>query len=726
MRKLLINKVLRLFILALILGDLWSQDTVRLFLDADRVGDTINVRLSADDFKDVSEFSITYNFPDTELNFAYSRLNSNLNIQSEVTLNPYLSFSWINPFPVGLSLPNGTVLAEFKFFVEKRSPQSCFDFNVTGRPSAFFGILSTIIPVKGVGICKNFFGGLVEGYLRIDTNNDCITDNTEPPVGAALIQFLGNNGTYFAITNQDGYFHRYLPFSNYSISPVNQELIQACQSSVAIDLNSNISTTYTSVYKQKNSCPLMEVEFIAPLMDVCKSNFAGIHYSNRGTIPANDVYITLELDASLSIEQSSLPFSIIGANLYKIDLGTVNAQFSGQVDLRLKASCNSKLKGRTVQNIARIYPNEYCIKSPKYSGAELSIISSCTGNENVFEIRNTGSGDMKNEVVFNTVEDDIMPNFGGKLKLDKDASMIIRYPANGKTRIITIDTISNHPYQVRANAGIEACGTHPDGSVSLSFINNYSQGDESPFVSRYSTELKESNNSAIQISSIPEGVGTNHYINKSDRIRYSFVAKNITNNLVKRLVIRNRIPENLDIATLQLAKSVNNFSWSIQEDRILEIVFEGLNLLPSTEDELLSKIIFAYSIKPNIEVPFNTVIENSAEVILDSKVIYNSESTIHTVGYFIYTIISDKKDEHIRISAYPNPCEEKLYFDLGKKDDYTIQFFNHFGSKICEEETKESYFSSNALVNQNAGIYYYLIISKDQKISSGKVTKSTR
>lgn len=723
----ILNQLYRLLIV-LVLGTLTvqAQDTVKVFLDANKSGDTINLQMTAQNFKGVESFVITFNFPDAELNYAYATLHPQLNILSNVGLNNHISFSWMNPNAVPLTLPDNAVLAEFKFFIEKRKFETCFDFNVAGRPSTFFGILSSVIPVQTNPVCKNLFGGLVEGYLRMDSNNDCVIDNAEPAIGNALIRISGNNGTFYAITNQDGYFHRYLPFNSYTLSTVNTDFLQSCNVNSPIDLVSNKTVAFSSVSSPKQNCALLETEFIAAQIELCKSNHASIRYHNKGTVVADNAFVTLDLDPVLSIEQSSVAYTAIGTYTYRFNLNSVNAQTSGQIDLVLKSACNNSLLGRTVQNIAKIFPNDYCNPSSSFSGAELTITAGCVNNENVFEIKNTGTSDMKADIIFNTVEDDIMPNFGGKVRLDKDAAFIKRYPANGKTRIIIVDTIANHPYRVRASAAIEGCGTLPNGSISKGYINNYSQGDEGPSTSRYSTEILSLPNSALNITSLPEGAGSSRFISKADRIRYSFVVKNITNSFVNRVVIRNKIPATLDITTLQLARSSNIFSWSIQEDRMLEVVFEGLNLASFSENELLSQFTFSYSILPNSENTFNTVIQNSAEIILDSKVIYNSNRTTHTIGNFIFTILKDSEDDRTIVSSFPNPCEEKLNFNFTKTGDYTIQFYNQQGVKISEEKTSLPSFTSSALMNQASGIYYYLVFDGTKKLSSAKIIKATK
>ncbi|MEP7194901.1 MAG: T9SS type A sorting domain-containing protein [Saprospiraceae bacterium] len=721
----ILNKLLLIQTFCLVIFLAQAQDTVRLYLDPSLNGDSVTLKLTAKNFLSVDHFIISFNYPTSDLVYSYSNLNPSFNVQSLISNSGFIEFDWSNPNALPISLPDNTELAEFKFYVIRKQVQTCFDFNVLSRPTSFFGVLSAIIPVETNSICKNLFGGLVSGLLRLDTNKDCLIDAIEPAISGSIIKFKSSTAEYLAISKEDGSFNRFLPYDNYIVSTLGSTLLQNCQSNTAISLSTNNTTTnFAAPFSAQNDCPLLDVEFNASSVSLCKSNFATIRYFNKGTVAATNSYIEIDLDSRLGLEQSSHPYIQTGLHSYKFDIGTVDIQTSSQIVLLLKASCDPNQLNSTVQNFARIYPNNYCSTSLNFSGADLEINSSCINNENVFEIKNVGSGSMKEEIIFNTVEDDIMPNYGGKIKLDKDASEIIKYPANGKTRIIIVDTISNHPYQIRASAGIEGCGTLSSGGISKGYINNFAQGDESPNISRYSTEIKTTNSNPIELLSIPEGAGAQHYIFNDDRIRYTIKVQNNTDHNIHRVVIRNKIPTTLDLATIQLNRTEINYDWSIQDDRTLEIVFDSIDLPSSLDNELFGQLYFSYSIKPNKESLFNTVIENYASVIFDSKQIISSPKIKHTIANFIFTIVKDNPSDLVKVESFPNPFLNEIRFKFDRADNYTIQFFNQNGEKLAEEKTNKLEFITNILSLEPIGIYYYKVYSNKKLISSAKIIKS--
>ncbi|MEO6191289.1 MAG: T9SS type A sorting domain-containing protein [Saprospiraceae bacterium] len=702
-----------------------SQDTVKLYLEPLVLGDTLTLSLKATNFIGVDNFNISINYSSKDLSYSFTNLNPNLIVQTAIRDSVFLNFAWTNPNAFGLTLPDNSILAEFKFFVIKKNVQTCFDFDVATRPTSFFAVLFTVIPVQTTNICQNLFGANVTGQLRLDNNGDCVTDVNEPIVAGSIIKFKGSSAEYLSISKEDGTFDRFLPYDNYTISTQATELIQGCINNTFVNLNAgNVSFNYSPSISPVIKCPLLQVDFNAPTLELCTSSQASIRYFNKGTEVVNNVYIELELDPNLVLELSDAPYTTISANKFRFDIGTINIQSANQINLLVKTTCVNSYLNRTIQNFVSIFPHNFCTTSILYSGADLMVTAACVNNENVFEIKNVGTGDMKKEIVFNTVEDDIMPNFGGKVKLNKNAFDIIKYPANGKTRIIIVDTIANHPYKVRASAGIEGCGVLPNGTVSKGYINNYAQGDQAPDKSRYSTEIKSNTQNPIQVIALPEGIGVLHFIVKDDRINYSFKVQNTTDNIVHRVVIRNTIPTTLDLATLQLVRTDLHYDWNIIDNRTLEIVFDDLNLLPLSESELGSQLYFSYSIKPAGEITVDTKIENSAKVIFDSKKIFNSSIVRHTIGNFIFTIVNDKPSDKVHLNVYPNPFADQLKFDFKNISHFRIVFSNQLGESIGMENTDQKEFITNMLSNHPNGIYYYQIFENDVNISSGKIIKT--
>lgn len=727
MKRTIKNIILGLGLLVSFWNKVYSQDTVRLSLIPALNGDTVRLQLMARQFVGVDKFSVSFNYSRPDLQFSYVSLHPNLTVLNEVKDSVFLNFSWTNPNAFPLSLPDNSVLAEFSFVVLRRNVQTCFDFGAPARPAAFFTPLGTLIPVLTEGVCSHLFGGVVTGQLRLDVNQDCIRTPDEPPVAQQIIRFKSGVGEYMAITKDDGSYSRYLPYGSYTVSTGATLLTQSCLGQQPVMLNDqNLQFDYSPSVRPQSLCPLLNVEYNAGLLEWCSSANTSLRYFNYGTEQAENVYILLNLDPSLTVEQTSVPYTLSGPSMLRFDIGSINPQTGSKINVRVKSSCSTSMQNRTVQGIARIFPSEYCNPSPLYSGAELEVTARCVNNEDLFEIKNTGKADMKTELVFNTVEDDIMPNFGGKIKLDKGASEMIRFPADGKTRIIIVDTISNHPYGVRASAGLEGCGTLPNGSVSKGYINNFAQGDQQPSVSRYSAELHTNSAAPLQISALPEGAGSLHYISKDDRINYTFLIQNSGMSAAHRVIVRNVIPTTLDISTLQIARSELLTDWSLVDQRTLELVFDPIHLPPSAEDALSSRIYFSYSIKPQTEITVNTVINNSAQVLMDNGIQYNSEVLRHTIGSFIFTISSDPVSESNDVKVYPNPSSGSVHFECMVEGTYWLYLYDLQGVLIEAKVFNGKSIRTDAFTEAREGIYAYMIWNKEKRIASGKIIKKNK
>lgn len=718
-------KVLVLSFLTIVSSGLFAQDTVQLSFDPSVRGDTLSLKILANQFKSVEVFEINFNYSAQDLQFLNSTTHPNLSVQSLVRDSVYISFSWTNPNAFPLTLPDQSVLIEFRFMVIRKKVQTCFDFNVSPRPTAFFTTLMVSLPVSTQDICRNLFGSVVSGILRLDTNGNCIPENSEPPMGEAIIRFKGLANEFYAITEKDGSYNRFLPDDNYVITSLGTDITQACVGATPVTLNAqNLNFDYSPSISPKVNCAQLQVECNIPVINLCSTNKAAIRFKNSGTIAASDVYIEFALDPNLTLQQSSHNYTVVADHLYRFDLGNLGIQESGQIDLLLNSLCDASFSNRTVQNTVKIFPNEFCQIPTNYSGANLEVIANCTGTESVFEIKNTGSGNMKSEIVFNTVEDDIMPKFGGKIKLDKDGSEFIRFPKDGKSRIILVDTIANHPYKVRASAGLEGCGTAANGTITKGILNNFSQGDEAPQYSRFSTEIKDKSNNPLELMALPEGAGNLHYISNEDRITYSFVIQNLGTETVHRVVLRNTIPTSLNMESLQLARTDVQFEWSIIDNRTLEVIFDNVQLLSRGEDPKRSQLNFAFSIKPMPEITFNSIINNQAYVRFDSRQEFKSSVVRHTIGNFIFTLTEDKTSDKVNINVYPNPTLTSLVFDLKEPGDYIIEYYNLEGKNILKEIVKQQLWITDGLKDQKNGIYFYKVFRNHQFMSSGKITKT--
>lgn len=202
--------------------------------------------------------------------------------------------------------------------------------------------------------------------------------------------------------------------------------------------------------------------------------------------------------------------------------------------------------------------------------------------------------------------------------------------------------------------------------------------------------------------------------------------QNTGNNAAHRVIVRNVIPSSLDISTLQIARSEFLTDWSLVDQRTLELVFDPINLPPSAENALSSRIYFSYSIKPQTEITVNTVINNSAQVLMDNGIISNSDVVRHTIGSFIFTIGSDPDSEQDDVKVYPNPSAGSVHFECTVEDAYWLYLYDLQGALLEIRAFTGKSVNTDALAAAMEGMYAYTICTKEKRIASGKIIKENK
>jgi hypothetical protein len=131
-------------------------------------------------------------------------------------------------------------------------------------------------------------------------------------------------------------------------------------------------------------CPRMRVNVTAPVL---RPGFVGnyeVRYCNEGTATAQNAYVILDFDPFLSIESAAVPFSSLGNNRFRFELGTVLEEKCATFWVQTRLSATAPL-GAAHCVEAHIYPDVVCNPSE----ATLQISGGCDGTKATFSIENT-------------------------------------------------------------------------------------------------------------------------------------------------------------------------------------------------------------------------------------------------------------------------------------------------------------------------------------------------
>ena len=706
---------------------LQAQDSIYLSLSARIENDTLILNVHPVRFTDIVSCRFGIRYPYADLDYVRATGNPLLQGAAVSGNQQQIGFGWISGPPAPTTIPDFSSIAEFRFFIKNRVSPYCFDFDVAGLKPEMSNSQASGLPVRGIPLCQNFLNGTVKGIVRQDRNNDCLADLSEPGLPSISLIFTDGNNDYYTLTKEDGSFELDLPMGVFNLKLKDRnDLRQFCQNTGQINF-----TTPGQIIELKETakdlilCSELWVHLTTPKMRLCSDIEFSVDYENLGTVDAQNAYVDVQLDPQLTFIKADLAGTLTSANTYRFLLNTVPANKKGHFKIVARTNCDPQYIGRTLCSQAVIYPRNPCKIHPAYSGAELQIVPRCENDSVVFNIKNIGTGDMKAELSFTTVEDDVMPGYSGKINLLQNQSQEIRLPAFGKTKRIVFDTIPYHPYRVRPTAALEGCGLLPNGDFSKGFINNFSLGDEAPQVSDFCAEIKSSFDPNDKIAS-PEGMSGEHFIRSDNRLNYTIRFQNTGNDTAFSVVILDKMDPLLDLGSLQIEASSHPVDWLIQSDRTLKFIFRPISLPDSSSNFSESQGFISYSIVPNTSVKRNQIIRNYSEILFDFNPPVRTNTYIHTIGEYTFTATNDNIKSDILVKVYPNPFAETLTFMYENKNntEYRLEIFDIKGNTVFSGFSNEGTILVKANGIITVGEYLYKITSNGNFLQNGKIIKN--
>ncbi len=697
------------------ISSIQGQDSAYLNMEARIENDTVVLEVRTIRFQDMIGTQFGVKFPSSNLSFIRGVAHPSLQGAS-VAGNPgNCLFSWMSPPQNPVSLADFTLLVEFRFHIDQPASEYCFEFGVPGFELRLRSVSLDPHPARGIALCRSSLQGTVRGLARLDKDGDCQVDSASAPVPFQVLRFsqTGGGRDYYAYTDETGRFSLELPTGNYEYSFLSNGAREFCNNPASLQVSAP-GQLIEIVQSVKNivDCAELEVNLTTPGLRWCDDVVFDLNYRNLGTSDAIDAFIELALDPALVWKSSGRTPVPLGNNRFRFDLGTLVPGQTGGFSVVATAPCSAEFMGSTLCTEARISPDAPCIVSPSYSGAELEITPACDQNEVVFQVKNKGLGDMRAELAFTTVEDDVMPGIGGGVLLLKNETREIRLPANGKTWRIVFDTIPDHPYQVRPTAALEGCGT---GSTSKGFFNNYSLGDEAPQLSVACGELRDS---LPNRSAAPEGSGPNHLVFRDNRLHHTIRIRNDEGENAFLLRVKESISEYLDPSSLQVTIPDHTAKWFLNSDGQIEISLEGVNL------PMGSELYISYSARPRSDAPAGALLQHEAEYSFNFGSWKKLEPYFHTLGSWLISSVEESGDSGIRVEVFPNPFATAIHFqsEPSGTQNFQVEIYDPSGIRIFEEKTQ-----AGSLIwkpsNPEAGLYFYQILSQGRMVQNGKLIR---
>ncbi len=565
----------------------------------------------------------------------------------------------------------------------------------------------------------------IQGQVSVDVNGNCLYDPNSPALPFWFLKAEDTSGVYYARSNASGNFViRVIP-GDYTVSLVsNNPNAVICQNDLPVTLAQSGDTETADFLVQISNpdCPQLSIDLTVPVLRRCFSNnYYHVQYCNNGPAEVSGAYVTLQLDPLLTPLQAYIPYTTLANNVLRFELGTVPAGFCGNFWVRMQVSCDAVL-GQIHCSEARIYPDSICDPvNPLWSGAQVEVNSECLGDSLHFILKNTGTGDMSEELEYIVIEDGIMLRSGMAPALPAGGEMTVKVPANGATWRVEAQQEAFSPRPDQPVLSVEGCSS--TGSFSTGFVSQFSLGDESPWTDINCTANVGSYDPNDK-QGFPIGYGPSHYVRPGTELEYLIRFQNTGTDTAFTVVIRDTLAAELDPLTVRPGASSHDYRFELAGAGILIFDFQNILLPDSNVNEPASHGFVQFRISPRANVPLETNILNRAAIYFDFNDPIITNTTQHRIGENFLTVgLWQPQRPEYAVQVAPHPLAEASWITIPgapETGDYRLRVFDLAGRSVREMAADAPQFllRKDALP---AGMYLFRVECDGVLVGSGKL-----
>lgn len=603
---------------------------------------------------------------------------------------------------------------------------------ITGSAGLFLTFVNDMVLTLTDGN-GDIYTNYIRGKVFYDQNENCLLNPTEPPFSGWLVRARGEDQTYFGSTGADGNYIIRVDTGNYVVEaiPINSYWESCSPNGVNLTLTNFYDTTTVNFpIKSTNVvCPYMEVDVSTPFLAPCTEVVYTVSYANNGTTDAQSAYVELSLDDELSLAGASLPFTFDG-QLYTFELGDVPFNSSGSFTVNTLMACEGIAMGQAGLVMAHIYPDTICTApDPNWDGASIIVEGQCVNDSLDFRIRNIGQEPMSESKNYFIVEEDVVV-FLQQFQLNPDQEVPVRFKGDGATYRVVAEQSEGHPGNSYPTVAIEGCVE--DGQpYSTGFLGQFPEDELNPSVSIQVNEVM-ADMQEVALLRHPKGLRDSVIAADMD-ITYRFVFRNLGNDTISRVVIRDTLPTALDPGAVIPGASSHPYSLEVYHTGVIKLTFDDIQLpMDPSGNEPASYGFVELRLGQKPGNPLGTVVENRGTVIFDYYPPIQTNAVRHVIEVdslevlidFLPTDIAEPGAEPgLRVKAYPNPFVDFVTLEVegwpaGKKLEFTL--FNANGQLIQYDEVREGAYTFRRRA-MPAGTYFYSLKSEGKLVGSGSL-----
>jgi uncharacterized repeat protein (TIGR01451 family) len=566
--------------------------------------------------------------------------------------------------------------------------------------------------------CTTPYPNLVVGAVRQDSNLNCVPDSSEQrwPLASVLLFEKGLDSFYYAAPGGRDY-EAYLDTGTYQVSIASNSALvyqNSCLPSQHITIDTTVNPQRLDWPLDPSVlCPKMEVSINAAPMRSCISRRMSVNYRNAGSKAANNAFIVLTIDSFFTVNSSSVAYTALANNRYRIDLDTVPPGRSGSFDFWITVNCTTLSTNKPYTLNAHVYPDTFCLTSVP----NLFIQDSCDTDSAYFKVINYADGH-SNPLMYWVIEDQTVVDTGF-LQLGQGQRLTISYPMrNFETyQLVVAPQSSNYAASLVVNCTGDSVYNAPlfTPNHQLDYIATIYRGT----VNSYDPNIKVA---------APEGYGVDRHIAPNIPIDYTIHFQNTGTDTAYKVVILDTLSNNFDIGSLSLQGASHPYTWRFMPynafgQHVLEITFDNILLVDSLTNEPASHGFVQYRIAQKANLPNFTRLENSAAIYFDRNAPIITNTAFHTICDNCYPVnitnssvllgnnpLSTVSDLRI----YPNPVSGQLVVQQATALEGYLELHAYNG-QLMRQHTLSQTHTTLDFHDLAAGVYFLSVTRNGQR-----------
>ncbi len=577
---------------------------------------------------------------------------------------------------------------------------------------------------------------ILSGNVYSDNNANCIKNIAESGMQNLTIAATKNNDTYFGTSDRSGNYEIGISDTGSFTVRLRDNPTYNLWSSTFCGITRNLFIRDTIAYdtinfglKQTILCAknIVNLSSTVPFR-IGRPNTYSVSYCNNGTIASPNTYITIKLDSLLDINSASIPYTTLPNHTYRFTIGILDFLSCGNFSFVATPRIGAVINGQTLCAEAHIYPDTIC-GTPNYTGAFIEASAQCLGDSVRFQLQNTGIGNMPAIKKYIVIEDNVL-RINRNYQLNANQILTETIDADsGRTYRIIADQPDELPASYGdkfATAAIENCQP-VQGIFHTGYFTQFPNYDGEPYRAMSCNVITGSYDPNEKVVS-PAGYAAQHYIEANTQIDYQINFQNTGNDTAFKVVLVDTISPNLDINSIQLGVGSHKYQFQRTDSKVVQFVFDSINLVDSFRNERLSHGFVKFKIQQKANNPDGTKIYNKADIYFDYNTPITTNKTMHTIGrdFVQVNLISGIKNTQYHVKAvkvYPNPFREQTQImiecDALKNPVLILQTLEGQIIKSIPSSSQNTFdVYREGLTN---GMYIFKVVQNNEQIASGKL-----